>query len=77
MVDKYRLPYEQLPECNPEEHPDCTKESCFIFGGECHKRVPECCECHNFDGKSGCFARPQITVSVNDKACYKFQMEVE
>lgn len=36
-----------------------------------------CCECHNFDGKMGCFARPRIIVSVNDEACYKFQMEVD
>lgn len=72
-----RLPYERLPECNPDEYPECKKTGCFINGGECHKRVPKCNECHNFDGKSGCFAHPNRIVSVNDSACYKFQMEVE
>lgn len=72
-----RLPYERLPECNPDEHPECKKTECFINGGECHKRVPKCNECHNFDGKSGCFACPTKIVSIGDDACYRFQMEVE
>lgn len=74
MMEDDRIPFDKLPECDPAKNFDCTKEECFINGGECHKRVPKCEECkwYSISNLGGCVLKPYEIILKNDFACSRF-----